>query len=233
MTLCYFICLQFLLHYRQVIYYFLLAGGVKRNLRNQIINEPNNMMEMAQKPSTLNNSEAFVNYLFDLVLANDETEIMNLFKINDSENGPLVDKNKLCHPLCVCVKCKKSRLEFQPNINERNSNGIAAIHLAAMKGLPKMLTLILTLKPDINAVDEKNWTALHYAAANGHQNLLLLLLHAGININKKADDQHTSLHLASLNGHSGCVKALLYFAEHMRIKVEINAQTSLGNTGNY
>ncbi|XP_065092629.1 ankyrin repeat domain-containing protein 27-like [Ochlerotatus camptorhynchus] len=176
------------------------------------------------------NADQFLNYLFTLMKNNEEEEILNIFQDFNNNNSSLnfESKNKKCHPLCSCMRCES--MPYLPHIDDRNQNGLAAIHLAATLGSPKLLTLILNLKPNVDAVDAKNWTALHYAAANGHQNLLLLLLHAGININSTSNDQHTSLHLACLNGHSGCVKALLYFSEHMKIHVDIDAQTQLGQT---
>ncbi|XP_058449820.1 ankyrin repeat domain-containing protein 27-like [Malaya genurostris] len=174
------------------------------------------------------NADQFLNYLFTLMKNNEEEEILNIFQdfLNNKSGGTL--QCRKCHPLCRCSKCEA--LPYRPHIDDRNQNGLAAIHLAATLGSPKLLTIILNLKPNVDIVDAKNWTALHYAAANGHQNLILLLLHAGININSTSNDNHTSLHLACLNGHGGCVKALLYFAEHMRIHVDIDAQTHLGHT---
>lgn len=177
---------------------------------------------------TFKNADEFLNYLFMLMKNNEEEEILEIFQDFNNNDPTVVSQYRKCHPLCVCCKCES--LPYQPHIDDRNQNGLAAIHLAATLGSPKLLTLILNLKPNVDAVDAKNWTALHYAAANGHQNLLLLLLHAGININSTSNDQHTSLHLACLNGHSGCVKALLYFSEHMKIHVDIDAQTQLGQT---
>ncbi|XP_062560703.1 ankyrin repeat domain-containing protein 27-like [Armigeres subalbatus] len=175
------------------------------------------------------NADQFLNYLFALMKNNEEDDILSIFQdFNNTSVSLLECANKKCHPLCSCIRCES--LPYQPHIDDRNHNGLAAIHLAATLGSPKLLTLILNLKPNVDAVDAKNWTALHYAAANGHQNLLLLLLHSGININSTSNDQHTSLHLACLNGHSGCVKALLYFSEHMKIHVDIDAQTKLGQT---
>ncbi|XP_053693921.1 ankyrin repeat domain-containing protein 27-like [Sabethes cyaneus] len=174
------------------------------------------------------NADQFLNYLFTLMKNKEEEEIVKIFEEFNTGKASLGLKHRKCHPLCSCRKCEA--LPYQPNIDHRNQNGLAAIHLAATLGSPKLLTFILNLKPNVDTVDAKNWTALHYAAANGHQNLLLLLLHAGININSTSNDLHTSLHLACLNGHGGCVKALLYFAEHMKIHVDIDAQTQLGQT---
>ncbi|XP_049535330.1 ankyrin repeat domain-containing protein 27-like [Anopheles darlingi] len=163
------------------------------------------------------NADDFLNYLLALMRNDDETRLVEL--LQDITNNQAL--------LCGATE---AGYYYLPSIDDQNEKGQSALHLAAILGNAKLLTLILSLKPNVNAVDAKNWTALHYAAANGHQTLLLLLLHAGININVDAGDHFTPLHLACLNGHSGCVKALLYFSEHMRIYVDVNAATELGNT---
>ncbi|XP_058129131.1 ankyrin repeat domain-containing protein 27-like [Anopheles ziemanni] len=166
------------------------------------------------------NADDFLNYLLALMRKDEETRVVEL--LQDITNNQAL--------LCNVPNEEAGYYYYLPSIDDQNQQGQAAIHLAAILGNAKLLTLILSLQPNVNAVDAKNWTALHYAAANGHQNLLLLLLHAGININSTSNDLHTSLHLACLNGHSGCVKALLYFSEHMRIYVDVNAATELGHT---
>uniref|UniRef100_A0A182P585 VPS9 domain-containing protein n=1 Tax=Anopheles epiroticus TaxID=199890 RepID=A0A182P585_9DIPT len=163
-------------------------------------------------------ADDFLSYLLALMRSDDEVRVVEL--LQDVTNNQAL----------LCNVPTEAGYYYLPSIDDQNRQGQAAIHLAAILGNAKLLTLILSLQPNVNAVDAKNWTALHYAAANGHQNLLLLLLHAGININSTSNDAHTSLHLACLNGHSGCVKALLYFSEHMRIYVDVNAATELGHT---
>lgn len=135
----------------------------------------------------------------------------------------------LCHPLCDCENCSIIN-EEKPNVNTPNSNGITALHISAMNGLPKMVNLILALDADLSATDENNWTALHYAAARGHQNVLLLLLHAGVEINCQTNDKYTPLHLSCHNGHQGCVKALLYYCDHIKVKIDKNLPNKMGDT---
>lgn len=135
----------------------------------------------------------------------------------------------LCHPLCDCENCSII-IEEKPNVNTPNCNGITPLHIASMNGLPKMVNLLLALEADLEATDENNWTALHYAAARGHQNVLLLLLHAGVEINCQTNDKYTPLHLSCLNGHQGCVKALLYYCDHIKVKIDKNLPNKMGDT---
>lgn len=124
----------------------------------------------------------------------------------------------------VICKFPESRLNLQ------NTHGVGAIHVAAMHGLAKMLNSLLALGVNLHIKDENNYTALHYAASRGHQNTLLLLLHAGAEINALTNDKNTALHLSALNGHSNCVKALLYYSDHMKVRIERNAQNKFGDT---
>lgn len=187
----------------------------------------------------------FIYYLFDRIKAGDEVEIVKLLKIDDNliielhiddtdtkdqsqgtsfENGE-EDVNHLVADeidiICQLPTCRR---------NLQNSHGVGAIHVAAMYGLPKMLNLLLALSVSLKTKDENNFTALHYAAVRGHQSTLLLLLHAGIDINAVTNDMSTALHLSSMNGHGNCVKALLYYSDHMKIKIEKNLQNRMGDT---
>uniref|UniRef100_A0A182LVT8 VPS9 domain-containing protein n=1 Tax=Anopheles culicifacies TaxID=139723 RepID=A0A182LVT8_9DIPT len=199
---------------------YISCGSITRTQRLGINLEPRPNADTDSVSSDLEfrNADDFLNYLLTLMRNDDETRVVEL--LQDITNNQALLWNVPT----------EAGYYYLPSIDDQNQQGQAAIHLAAILGNAKLLTLILSLQPNVNAVDAKNWTALHYAAANGHQNLLLLLLHAGININSTSNDAHTSLHLACLNGHSGCVKALLYFSEHMRIYVDVNAATELGHT---
>uniref|UniRef100_A0A182W2R8 VPS9 domain-containing protein n=1 Tax=Anopheles minimus TaxID=112268 RepID=A0A182W2R8_9DIPT len=199
---------------------YISCGSITRTQRLGINLEPRPTADIDCVSSDLEfrNADDFLNYLLTLMRNDDEARVVEL--LQDITNNQALLWNVPT----------EAGYYYLPSIDDQNQQGQAAIHLAAILGNAKLLTLILSLQPNVNAVDAKNWTALHYAAANGHQNLLLLLLHAGININSTSNDAHTSLHLACLNGHSGCVKALLYFSEHMRIYVDVNAATELGHT---
>lgn len=124
----------------------------------------------------------------------------------------------------VISKFPESRLNLQ------NQHGIGAIHVAAMYGLPKMLNVLIALGADLHIKDENNCTPLHYASTRGHQNTLLLLLHAGADINAQTNDKNTALHLSCLNGHENCVKALLYYSDHLKVRIDRNAQNKFGDT---
>lgn len=178
--------------------------------------------------------EDLINYLFDRIKAEDEVEVVKLLKTDENleieshaDDVDGVSSLKECSSEnCIDVICHIPTCRR----NLQNSQGIGAMHMAAMYGLPKMLNLLLALGVSLQTKDENNFTALHYAAIRGHQSTLLLLLHAGIDINAVTNDMNTALHFSCLNGHGNCVKALLYYSDHMKIKIQKNLQNRMGDT---
>lgn len=187
-------------------------------------------------------NDDFIEYFFELVRRGDEAAVLRLFRKNEAietaisalENNNTIDRPApaMCHPLCICDNCSLILNTTNPvdHVNLQNMHGINAMHVAAMFGLTKMINILLALEADLVLVDENGWTALHYAASQGHQSAVLLLLHAGIAINAKSNDLFTALHLACLNGHEGCVKAILYYAEQIHTKVDMNGINRTGDT---
>jgi ankyrin repeat protein len=55
-------------------------------------------------------------------------------------------------------------------------------------------------------------------------------LHGKSTINSATNQQQTPLLLAAMNGHDCCVKAMLYFADHTCLSLDLNAQDFDGNT---
>lgn len=105
--------------------------------------------------STLNN-------FFQKIINQSENEVIEILKKQEITCG-----DNLCHPLCDCEKCKSKITKNLITINSANANGINALHLSAMRGLPKMLNLLIILGADVLSKDINNWTALHHSAATG------------------------------------------------------------------
>ena len=177
----------------------------------------------------------YINHLFQYVKEDNEIQLMQLidlsfesFKMrNMSESSEEVT---LCHPLCTCLICKNKPEESEPNINMKSQSNLTMLHIASAFNVPKMVTVLMNLNADGNSRDSNGWTPLHYAASRGFQKVLFLLLHGKSNINAVTMYQQTPLILAAMNGHDCCVKALLYFADHTCLSLDLNAQDSDGNT---
>lgn len=184
-----------------------------------------------------------IEYLFEQIKLGNEGEVKGILDRSVGSNcmrgrDSPTKKNdiilKLCHPLCSCDKCEsiisKSLCNTTPTINSCDDRGFTALHVACMFGRPTMVDLLLKYGSNVNACDYSGSTPLHYAAAKGYQNALLLLAHAGAHIDIADNEGNTPLHLASNNGHEGCVKAIIYFAEHVGLKLNVNCANSQGNT---
>lgn len=136
---------------------------------------------------------------------------------NDDDEGVADD-------IDIITEFPRCRMDLQ------NWQGIGPVHVAAMRGLSKMLNVLLGLGADTEIRDANNFTPLHYAASRGHQNTLLQLMHAGADVMAITHDRNTALHLCCLNGHLNCAKALLYYSAHLKVKIDRNAQNRMGDT---
>ena len=183
---------------------------------------------------SITSKEDYLHCLFQFVLENNEIDLVKLIKVNYSTllitNDVEIDFF-MCHPLCSCLKCQLKVVQMEPNVNLRSENGLTLLHVAAFYGEPKMISILLNLNANVNTINnDDEYTPLHFAAARGHQHVLFLLLHGKSDINAKTSKNQTPLHLAAMNGHECCVKALLYFAEHVKEKINLNVQDFNGNT---
>lgn len=183
--------------------------------------------------------DEFLAYFFQTIKDGDETAVESILKpfnktsgcIDPSMTNPYYEMPSLRHhPLCSCNECESRISDSIPSINSKGPHGFSAIFIPVIYGQPKILNLLLNYSADVNTCDSNDWSPLHYAASRGDQNSLLLLLHAGADINATNIDKNNPLHISCLYGYSNCAKALIYFSEHMKIKLALNAQNKHGDT---
>ena len=186
---------------------------------------------------------------------NDIYEIKGISKC-DSQSVSVGKSGHDCHPLCVCHQeqypaasspaSTASYLNFSYAsisviLHSRDDLGRTPLHIASIVGNPLTVELLLSQNDFnvislyksgnfINCKDINGMTPLHYACLRGHQNVLLLLLHADAYHNACDIKSNTALHLAANHGHESCIKALIYYAEHKSLELDINAQNSFGDT---
>jgi ankyrin repeat domain-containing protein 27 len=188
-----------------------------------------------KKVDEITTQEDFLQHLFQYVKDDNEIQLMQLINVkftsfiskSPSESS---EDSSLCHPLCTCSSCKFIVEESDSNVNLKAGNDLTMIHVAAAYNVPKMVTILMNLNADVDAKDLNGWTALHFAAHRGHQKVLFLLLHGKSTINSVTNLHQTPLLLAAMNGHDCCVKAMLYFADHTCLSLDLNAQDFEGNT---
>lgn len=200
---------------------------------NENLNLKHHQLISVKKIDEIASPDDYIHHLFHYVKENNEIQLMQLIDLNfeSFRSGNVSDdRSPLCHPLCTCSTCKFKIEDSISNVNLQSQSNLTMLHIASAFNVPKMVSILMNLNADVNTRDSNGWTALHYAASRGFQKVLFLLLHGKSNINAVTNYQQTSLILASMNGHDCCVKALLYFADHTCLSLDLNAQDSDGNT---
>ena len=140
----------------------------------------------------------------------------------------------------------KSLLDWGGNVNARNEDGFAPLHLLASEfkrfahrsdlgKLDKrrsrdvwlsleMAELLFDHGADVDVRDEHNMTPLHLAARQGQINIAKLLLERGADVNAQAEHGLTPLYLAAYNGHPKTAALLLERG------ADVNARNAYGET---
>lgn len=174
-------------------------------------------------------------YLFDQIRVGNVDEVVNILDNGSKQPKKEIDSSlALCHPLCSCDRCEgllsKVLCVTTPTIHSCDDRGFTALHVASLYGQPQIVDLLLARGACADVSDYSGSTPLHYAASRGHQNALLLLAHAKAEIQCRDNEGNSPLHLCAGNGHECCVKALLYFSEHVGVRLDVNAINTNGDT---
>lgn len=190
---------------------------------------------VAKKVDDITSPDDYMQHLFQYVKDDNEIQLLQLINVKYTSfisRSPTdsSEDTSLCHPLCTCSSCKFIIEESDSNVNVKATNDLTMMHIAAAFNVPKMVTILMNFGADVDCKDSNGWSALHYSAHRGHQKVLFLLLHGKSTINSITNLKQTPLLLAAMNGHDCCVKALLYFADHTCMSLDLNAQDFEGNT---
>lgn len=89
------------------------------------------------------------------------------------------------------------------------SDASTVLLLAAQRGKPQIVRLLLEAGAQVDAVDEDGRSALHLAASEGHLEVMRQLFAAGIDVNRPSTRGATALHNAAWAGRLGAVELLL------------------------
>ncbi|XP_051994235.1 caskin-1-like isoform X2 [Xyrauchen texanus] len=87
------------------------------------------------------------------------------------------------------------------NVNFQDTDGLSALHHAALNGNVELITLLLESQAVVDIKDLKGMRPLHYAAWQGKCEPMKMLLKSGSSVNSQSDEGKIPLHLSSQHGH--------------------------------
>ena len=109
----------------------------------------------------------------------------------------------------MCVRfVLRLNILHQANLDDKNSYGNSALHLAAGKGNKNIATQLLQANAQPTALDNDGQTALHWAAGNGREAVVDLLLEANADPKIVSKDGYTAAKYAEIGGHAALAKRL-------------------------
>jgi ankyrin repeat protein len=98
---------------------------------------------------------------------------------------------------------------------------ILALHLAAVKGLEDVVSLLMVCGINVDVKDQ--WgKLLHIFLQKGHQKGAVRLIRGGASINALDNLENTAPHLAAERDHKEVVRLLLDHGVHMDARDELN-----------
>lgn len=112
------------------------------------------------------------------------------------------------------------------NVNDTDTRGKTALHIAAKKGYVTIVETLLKTGANVHANVYEGKSALHIAAFDGHPAVVETLLNYGARIDDTTDDGETALHLASYTGSVTTVETLLQKGANVHAKTD-NGLTAL------
>lgn len=108
------------------------------------------------------------------------------------------------------AKCMSALLESNVSMNETNSTGWTAAHMAAAHGKHQALRVLLTRGAKGDVHDPAGTTILHLAADRNHQSCIRAALECGVDADlKNALSKETALHVSARKGFAECVQLLI------------------------
>jgi len=131
--------------------------------------------------------------------------------------------------LCLCVErdsfsLVRLLLDSGCSVNQSDTRGQTALHLAAGRGDVEMIRLLLSKKASAKSLDERKRTPLHWAALRTSADIARVILRDSNNVDPLDHDGYTPLLLACANRCSATALLLL------RHGADPTAVDSLGNT---
>ena len=129
-----------------------------------------------------------------------------------------------------------NRATHSHSINQKDIDGMTALHWAAPRGHLAIARLLLEKAADINAQDVGGLTALHMAAELGNKGAIRFLLEKGSDINAEDKYGRKALHMAAKANNEGVVQLLLemgadIYAEDNLDEIALDIASAEGHEG--
>ena len=138
------------------------------------------------------------------------TQLYEIPSIRTRWAGSRPPKNALHHASSAGLLSAVGRLLEQGyDVDERDSDGVAAIHYASEGGHNGIAEILLSSRAEIDAQCGQYGTALQAASAGGHNKIVELLLSKDADVNVQGGDFGNALTAASAGGHDQIVELLL------------------------
>ena len=95
------------------------------------------------------------------------------------------------------------------NLEERDANGMTALHCAADKGQVETMRVVVELGADKEAKTAHGWSPLHAAAYSGHVEVIkVLVVELGAQVDAQMADGQTPLQVSIRHGHHQAAQLL-------------------------
>lgn len=95
------------------------------------------------------------------------------------------------------------------SIDDADSAGLTAAHIAAASGFDGLVQLLIKAGANVDSRDSKARTMLHLASINGHATCVMSLIAAGLVVDAQDEDGCTALHAACCMGEEEVIQWLL------------------------
>ncbi|EAY06402.1 hypothetical protein TVAG_403590 [Trichomonas vaginalis G3] len=109
-------------------------------------------------------------------------------------------------------------LSIGANINEKDSYGETALHIAAEHNSTETAELLISHGANVNEKDIDEQTALPYASHYNNKEIAELLISHGANINEKDKDEQTAFDIAALYNSTKTIELLISHGAMMLIQ---------------
>ena len=138
------------------------------------------------------------------------TQLYEIPSIRTRWAGSRPPENALHHASSAGLLSAVGRLlEQSYDVDERDSDGVAAIHYASEGGHNGIVELLLSSGAEIDAQCRQYGTALQAASKGCHDKIVKLLLSKGADVNTQGGEFGSALAAASAGGHNKIVELLI------------------------